>query len=291
MRDLPPLQWLRVFEASARHLSFTQAARELNITQSAVSQQIKLLENELGQLLFERRPRSLQLTNTGYQYLPDIQSALAILRESTRAHFATSDQHSITIRSNWAFSALWLSRHIGDFLCDYPQLSVNIVPAMWESEYREKGDSIQIHFGSGPVSSDKIMLSANLQCFPVCSPDIAKQLTRLEDLLNFPQINTSGFLKQWDDYYQYCNLDSQGKSQVQHTTPAFIVAFEMARNNLGIALGHNLILGDLLSSGRLVKPFEQSMPIDENYYLTCDANNQTLAEQQFCDWIQDRLGV
>jgi LysR family glycine cleavage system transcriptional activator len=291
MKDLPPLQWLRAFEAAARHLSFTHAAAELNVTQSAISQQIKLLENHLGNALFERRARSLQLTDSGYLYLPDIQTALELLRKSTQRHFQGTDSHSITIRSNWAFSVLWLSSRLGEFLDAYPGLSVNIIPALWETEYRDKPGSIQIHFASGPVTPEKHMLTHGLECFPVCSPRMAEKMTRLEDLLEHPVIQSTGILKQWDDYFEHCGLAQAARqsTQRQHATPAFVLALGMAQNSLGLALSHDLLVRDLLDSGQLVKPFEQAMPIEENYYLSYEPNNLSQAEQRFCDWLQDRF--
>ena len=175
MRDLPPLQWLRVFESSARHLSFTQAGEELNITQSAVSQQIKLLENFIGETLFIRGSRSLQLTNAGSSYLPDIQSALQILRQSTRANFVQSDINRITVRSNWSFSVLWLTPRIDSFLQQYPGMSLNIVPAIWETDYSNKMDDIEIRFGTSTDGKNEYLLSREMSCFPLCAPEIAAQ--------------------------------------------------------------------------------------------------------------------
>ena len=154
MKDLPPLQWLRVFESSARHLSFTQAAQELNITQSAVSQQIKLLENFVGTSLFVRGPRSLQLTPTGKNYLPDIQQALHILRTSTRAHFLRSERRRITIRCNWSFSVLWLTPRLHAFTERHPEISLNIVPVMWDADFDSRTDSIEIRFGPAQMTQD-----------------------------------------------------------------------------------------------------------------------------------------
>lgn len=291
MKDLPPLQWLRAFEAAARHLSFTHAAAELNVTQSAISQQIKLLENHLGSALFERRARSLQLTDSGYLYLPDIQTALVLLRKSTGTHFHSSEQYSITVRCNWAFSVLWLSSRIGKFLDANPDYSINIIPALWETEYREKPDSIQIHFAQGPKTPDKIMLTQGVDCFAVCSPQLAEKMTGIEDLLKHPTIQSTGILKQWDDYFEHCGLTQKPlpSPQRQHATPAFVLALEMAKNGLGLVLSHDLLVRDLLDSGQLVKPFENTMPIEENYYLQYEASHLSLAEQHFCDWLQEQF--
>lgn len=286
MKQLPPLQWLRVFEAAARHLSFTHAATELHITQSAVSQQIKLLENHLGHNLFIRRARSLQLTDSGFLYLPDIQSALAILQQSTRAHFGQPDKESITVHCKWAFSVGWLSSHIQQFLNLYPTLSINIIPTLWESDYRQKSDTIEIHFGMGYTVENKVLLTQGLCCYPVCSPTLAKKLKHLEDLLDYPQINIIGTMNQWNDFYTHYGIEKvSSNKQQKHSTPSYMLALEMAQHNIGIALAHDVIANNLLSSGRLVKPFDKVMPIEENYYLVYQEDKLSSTERNFCDWL------
>ena len=290
MKDLPPLQWLRAFESSARHLSFTLAAEELNITQSAVSQQIKLLENFLGQLLFIRRVRSLQLTNAASSYLPDIQNALHVLRQSTRSNFIRSDSHRITIRSNWSFSVLWLTPRLESFFQLHPDISLNIVPAIWETDYQNKSDDIEIRYGTSEGKNHEVLLCEQSWCFPLCSPELALQVNRPEDMLHFARINSLGAITPWSKVYQLCGIQNADDYQQRKlTTHAYMLAIEMARQKLGIMLGLSLFSDSLINSGDLVRLFDVSLAVPEVYYLKADRSRLSEIEKLFCDWMLDQL--
>jgi LysR family glycine cleavage system transcriptional activator len=292
MKDLPPLQWLRVFESSARHLSFTRAADELNITQSAVSQQIKLLENFTGEPLFIRGARSLQLTNAGSTYLPDIQSALQILRQSTRSNFHRSDRHRITIRSNWSFSVLWLTPRIESFMNTHPGISLNIVPAIWETDYSNKSDDIEIRFGTTSGNESEFLLSEKMSCFPLCSPELAAQITGPEDLFRFGRINSLGSATPWEEMYRLYDVTPPSQlQQPELSTHGYMLAVEMARCKLGIMLGLSFISDSLVASGDLVRLFDAELEIPETYYLKVDRNRLSENENKFCDWLLEHDNI
>ena len=287
MKDLPPLQWLRAFEASARHLSFTAAATELNVTQSAISQQIKLLENYLGQTLFVRRPRSLQLTDLALSYLPDIQTALSQLRKSTEFHFGKVDTQALTIRTNWAFSVFWLSPRLGEFLKQHPGLSVNIIPALWESDYHDKSGYVQIRFGNTTADNNQVILTQQLYHYPVCSPELAESINSVEDLAQASKIDVMGLSGQWESFFLHNDYHSKTEncSNANLSSPTFILALEMARNGLGVALSHDLIMQEYIDSGQLKRVGADQIPISENYYLIHDQQHSSSIEKDFCDWL------
>ncbi len=292
MRDLPPLQWLRMFESSARHLSFTQAADELSVTQSAVSQQIKLLENFVGQSLFIRGARSLQLTDAGSAYLPDIQSALCILRQSTRSNFVRSEADRVTIRSNWSFSVLWLAPRIASFMQANPGISLNIVPAIWETDYNAKSDDIEIRFGTSSGKDNEYLLTKKMFCFPVCAPSLAAQISRPEDLFRFGRINSLGAATPWDKVYQLFDVTPPDDLlQSELSTHGYMLAVEMARSKLGVMLGLSFISNALLASGDLVRLFDVELEIPETYYLKADRSRLSDNENKFCDWLLEYRGV
>ena len=116
MTQLPPLAWLRAFEVSARHLSFTSAAQELNLSQAAVSKQIKLLELQLREPLFLRFPRSLSLTKAGEAFLPKVQDAFERLAAGTNEVFGQRRADVLTVRVAVGFGVQWLARRLPDFL-------------------------------------------------------------------------------------------------------------------------------------------------------------------------------
>ncbi|MEM7561853.1 MAG: LysR family transcriptional regulator [Pseudomonadota bacterium] len=293
MKDLPPLQWLRVFESSARHLSFTRAAEELSVTQSAVSQQIKLLENFVGEPLFLRGPRSLQLTATGSTYLPDIQAAIQMLRQSTRSHFIHSTPDRITIRCNWSFSVLWLAPRIESFMKENAGLSVNIVPAIWESDYNHREDDIEIRFGTRSGGENEYPLSEQIHCFPMCSRSLAKQIKQPGDFFKFGRINSLGTATPWEGIYEICGVElPESYAQNELSTHGYMLAVEMARCHLGVMLGLSFISDALLERGDLIRLFDFELAVPEVYYLKANRERLDDNENRFCDWLlrQSRTG-
>ena len=111
---LPPLSWLRAFEAAARHLSFTQAAQELNLTQAAISKQVKLLEHYVRETLFDRKPRSLVLTKIGAAYLPKVQDAFDRLGAGTQEVFGNRRREMLTLRAPVSFGVNWIAARLPD---------------------------------------------------------------------------------------------------------------------------------------------------------------------------------
>ena len=142
-RPLPPLGWLRAFEAAARHRSFTHAAAELNMTQSAVSQQIKALEGRLGRQLFHRRARSLELTETGSAYLPIVRDAFLTLSRGTQA-ITGGDMRALNVHSNLSFASHWLAPRLGRFYAAHPDVQLNFVVEVWEPDGITAGADIEL---------------------------------------------------------------------------------------------------------------------------------------------------
>ena len=131
LQNLPPLNWLRAFEASARHLSFTGAARELHVTQAAVSQKVKALEQQLGRQLFNRLPRRLELTATGEAYLPAVRDAFMTISEGTEDVFGSRIRDRLTVRAGVTFTERWLGRHLPAFQIAHPDIPIRVLTSVW----------------------------------------------------------------------------------------------------------------------------------------------------------------
>ena len=136
-RKLPPLNWLRAFEASARSLSFTQAAAELNLTQAAISKQVKLLEHYLSEQLFIRNPRSLELTKTGEAYLPKVRDCFDRLAAGTNEVFGRRRSEMLTIRCMVGFSINWLAPRLPRFMARHPGVTIRIISSVWGRRIRQ----------------------------------------------------------------------------------------------------------------------------------------------------------
>ena len=259
------------------------------MTQSAVSQQIKLLENFVGTSLFIRGSRSLQLTPTGKNYLPDIQQAIHILRTSTRSHFVRSEPERITIRSNWSFSVLWLTPRLHAFTRLHPEISLNIVPVMWDADFDSKTDSIEIRFGPAQDQA-AFQLTRNMTCFPLCSPGMARQIKDPEDLFAHGRINSLGVTTPWAQVYSALGVSESGSSgQSEFTTQAYMLAIEMARNDLGVMLGLSFITDALIERGELVRLFDIAIEIPDIIYLKAEPGRLSDSERLFCDWLLAEL--
>src|SRR5690554_3512253 len=146
---LPHLAWLRAFEATARHMSFTLAAQELGLTQSAVSQHVRNLELFLGRDLFIRRTRALDLTEAGGNYLPTVREAFDMLTQGTRSVFGDTRSNSLIVQCNLGFALFWLTPRLQDFQTQHPGIALNIVTPIWDPERNTDTSALEIRFGRG----------------------------------------------------------------------------------------------------------------------------------------------
>ncbi len=168
--SLPPLTWLRAFEASARHLSFTQAAGELNLKQSAISQYVRSLESFLGREIFIRRTQALSLTEAGANYLPVMQEAFDVLAVGTRAFTGGDRGLRLMINCNMAFSTFWLAPRLSDLLAEAPWLSLNIVTPIWDPERSAAATEVEVRFGRAATMPDSARRISSEEAYPDCAP-------------------------------------------------------------------------------------------------------------------------
>lgn len=258
---LPPLGWLRTFEAAARNLSFTGAARDLNMTQSAVSQQIKSLETYLGRPLFHRRPRALELTESGLTYLPVVRDAFRTLVRGTRAVTGT-DQDVVQIQSNLTFAVHWLAPRLARFRADHPDVQLNISTDLWEPRDVTEGVDVEIRFSLRPADTVRAELLRRDLYYPVCAPGYP---VTLDDLAMQPLYDCANLLCNWAAWAEDQNLPWLDPAITYVST--FTVSLSVAVAGGGLALAHDAIAGRLIETGQLVAPFSHRAAMQEAYYL------------------------
>ena len=191
---LPSLNGLRAFEAAARHLSFTQAASELNVTQTAISHQIKRLEEELGVRLFIRQNRSLALTAEAQDYLPGIRAAFNDLRLATDRLLRKEDDHVLTVSTLASLAAKWLLPRLTAFQEAHHGIDVRITTSTNLVDFQRDKVDAAIRYGRGQwagLRADWLMAD---ELFPVCSPALLKGNKPLkcpEDLRDHVLLHTS----------------------------------------------------------------------------------------------------
>ncbi|MBO9481854.1 transcriptional regulator GcvA [Salinisphaera sp. G21_0] len=271
-KRLPPLNWLRSFEASARLLSFTHAANELNLTQAAVSQQVKSLESQLGVALFKRLPRGLEMTEAGMAYLPAVHKAIISLSVATEELFGQGRDRLLTIRVNLVFFTTWLAPRMEYFREEFPEIGIRFTSNIW-AENKDREADLEVRYGRGNWPDLKADCLTEDELFPVCSPELAngQPLPECpEQLSDHTLLHVIGYEEGWGYWFKQLDCEFRENSpSLQFDT--LITALEMAKYGQGVALGRTSLVAGMLTSGELVAPLQQRVRASEGFYLTSPA--------------------
>lgn len=288
-KRLPPLNWLKAFEAASRHLSFTDAARELHMTQSAVSQQIKALENYLGRTFFIRKPRSLELTEAARAYLPSVDAAFKLLYQGTQGLLGVDHDQLLEVRANLAFTVFWLTPRLNDLFQKHPWINLNLATTIWSSGAAMPYASVEIRFDH--VIAEGLAIEP-LMCdelFPVCSPELAKMIKTPQDLMDHRLIDVSGIIEGWHKWFAACSVELPNDKAIDKAS-TYVVTLTMASHHQGIALAHNLVASDLIEQGKLVRLFDQRVSMKEHYYLIPPSRRRAnAASVAFNEWLLSQM--
>jgi LysR family glycine cleavage system transcriptional activator len=273
MSRLPSLNGLRAFEAAARHLSFTKAAEELNVTQTAISHQIKRLEEELGLQLFVRQNRTLALTAEARDYLPGIRAAFQDLRLATDRLKRKENENVLTVSTVTSFATKWLVPRLSRFQELHPSIDVRVTTSIALVDFVRDGVDVGIRYGHGKwpgLRADWLLAD---ELFPVCSPALLKGSTLLrkpEDLAHHTLLHTSHDMEDdWSVWLTAAGLSPKLSTQSGLTFDLQFMTVQAAIDGLGVAIGRTAIVESDLAKGRLVAPFEMTLPAAAGYYLVC----------------------
>lgn len=287
---LPSLNGLRAFEAAARHLSFTLAASELNVTQTAISHQIRRLEEELGIRLFIRQNRALALTPEARDYLPGVRAAFNDLRLATDRLLRKEDDKVLTVSTLASLAAKWLLPRLTDFQEQHPGIDVRITTSTSLVDFQRDNVDAAIRYGRGQwpgVRADWLMAD---ELFPVCSPSLLradKPLRRPEDLRNHPLLHTSNANS--DDWRLWLTAAGLPADIARHPGITFDMIFmtiQAAIDGIGVAMGRTSYVQDDIAKGRLVVPFKIALPADAGFYLVApEARREAPKLAAFRQWV------
>ncbi len=283
--DLPPLTWLRAFEAAARTLSFTHAASELGLTQAAISKHVKSLELHLRQQLFIRRPRSLGLTKSGAAYLPKVQDALERLASGTREVFGPRRATALTLRCAVSFGVKWLAPRLPDFLDRHPGTSVRILSSVWSDAFDKDAFDLDIQYGTGDFPGMASHRLTHETITPLCAPAIADRLRNPDDLAGQRLLHVLGYQEGWGIWLKAAGAGRVDPGQGLQVDTS-LTAFELAAHGAGIALGRASLASGDLDTGRLVAPFDLAVPIHEAFHLLRPMTGTAHPDAGlFADWL------
>jgi LysR family glycine cleavage system transcriptional activator len=268
---LPSLNGLRAFESAARHMSFTQAAQELNVTQTAISHQIRRLEAELGVSLFLRLKDGLALTEAGQAYLPGIRSAFHELRYSTEQLFATRDNTVLTISTLVSVASKWLLPRLPAFQQTFPDIEVRVSAATDLVDFRHGGIDAAIRYGRGDWKGLRADWLMSDEIFPVCSPALLKGGKALQtpaDLANHTMLQVSGMTAaDWNTWLSAADQPAKLAKGSRLTFDLAMMAVQAAVDGQGVCIGRSTYVDDDLRAGRLVAPFALRLKDDLGFYL------------------------
>lgn len=291
--QLPPLELLLAFEAAARHLSFTKAAGELFLTQSAVSRQIQALEESLGSKLFERRTRALLLTEAGQRFYQVTQGVLGELDEATQKLRGAIAARTVTVTTTPGFASLWLIPRLNGYLQANPGVDVRISASYETVNLERDGVDLAVRYardeemaGQRPLFEESIL--------PVCSPalaaDPARPLREPSDLRAHVLLHSDDAKFSWMEWNLW--LHAHGLRDLK---PAGALQFnqydqlvQAAVNGQGVALGRLPLLRRLLKDKTLVTPFKKSVVSSRGYFVVRSARAAGKREvKEFEAWLQE----
>ncbi|WP_179404258.1 LysR substrate-binding domain-containing protein [Burkholderia guangdongensis] len=274
MRKLPPLSALRAFEAAARHRHFGRAADELCVTHSAISHQVRALEETLKVPLFEKQGRQVQLTDAGLRLLHSVRQALDMMAEACSDAAHPGMRGSLKISAPAELAHRFFPRVIGEFSQRYPGLTVHLLVHDSDSnEINPAADlTILYSMGDSDWTRYRVVPFRAIEFFPVCHPSLVEEPNGLQspaDLVRYCLLHDDQDGKTWATWLGIHAAALPAPARNLHFAHSGI-AIEAALQKSGVCLSDVLTAGDELKSGRLIRPFPMSVPSPGHYYLVAE---------------------
>ena len=292
MRRLPSLTALRTFEAAARHAHFGRAAQELCVTDSAVSHQIRQLEEQLGVTLFEREGRQVRPSAPARRLLHSLQQAFELILDACDELRDPGSQAQLRVAVTTELAQKWLVGRLADFAERHPQITLHLHEQPLEAQLPGVEMDLAIIYGTGPEDASGYFVRPlpTLQFFPVCSPGLFNQspLKHPRDLARHCLLHDDQDGKTWNAWLATHAADLRPARHLYLGHAG--LTMEAAARGQGVAIGDNLTSAEDLASGRLVRPFAAQVPSLGQYALVCERLRlDKPAVAQFVDWFSDQL--
>jgi LysR family glycine cleavage system transcriptional activator len=290
-RPLPPLNALRAFEATARHLSFSKAAEELHVTPAALSHQIRGLEDMLELKLFHRRARAIELTDAGRLIYPGIRTGFESIREAVERLDRNSKDHVLVVSSSPGLTAKWLVPRLYKFLALHPQIETRISASIAFANFSSDDVDIGIRLSSGAHPDLYVEKLSDEWLLPLCSPrllDGEHPLRAPRDIKNFPliQVDLPGIVPTWADWMRMAGVDGVDTTRGLRLNVADH-ALDAASEGMGVVLAYKIVASRDMALGRLVMPFGPEIQLPGRaYHFVCAKGHEKRAPvKAFRDWI------
>jgi LysR family transcriptional regulator, glycine cleavage system transcriptional activator len=296
---MPSLDLLQGFEAAARHLSFTKAGEELYLTQSAVSRQIKDLEDQLGVELFHRRHRALALTEAGQQFYAATAQVLTTMRTATSRLRAQAGRKTLSVTTTNSFAALWLIPRLAGFTRTHPEVEVKITAETRVQDLERDGLDIAIRHGPASLAGSSALRLFGERVFPVCSPKLLKRLPLKEPadlknhcLLQYSDPDGRHPWLNWKTWLEVAGIaDLRPASTLSFSGYDQIIPAAVAGH--GVALGRMPLLKDMLAAKELVAPFRNfaADPSRAYFAIVSKAATGRAEAVDFVEWLKEEAKI
>ncbi|MBZ9746588.1 transcriptional regulator GcvA [Mesorhizobium sp. CO1-1-7] len=267
-RRLPPLTALPAFDAAARHLSFSKAAEELNLTHGAVSRAIRNIEDRLGIQLFDRGTRSVRLTGVGAAYAAEVGKALDQIAAATIAATPDRSTRILNVSTSDGFAGRWLVPRLHRFHRANPDIDVRLATSGVLADFVSDGIDISIRYGRGGYTGVTAEFLADEEVFPVCSPELqqGEHPLRQPDDLRHHKLIHDAFRIDWATWLEHAGVEGIDPTRgVRFDSATFAV--EAAVHGEGVLLGRSALVSADLAAGRLVRPFDLALKSAASYYV------------------------
>ncbi|MEH6563885.1 MAG: LysR family transcriptional regulator [Halopseudomonas sp.] len=286
-RKIPPTQALICFESSARHESFTKAAEELSLTQSAVCRQIANLEEFLDIQLFRRTRRGVKLTDAGQTYSRRIASRLDAVERDTLSVMGNQGTATLELALVPTFGTQWLLPRLGEFLRQHPQITVNLTNRTRPFLFADTEFDAAIYFGDGDWSGTQTDFLMKESPIPVCSPALIAPQLQLspEQIANLPLLQQTTRPYAWRQWF--AAVDMRVEHDLNGTRlELFSMLAQAAMHGLGVALIPPFLIRQELADGRLISPCARSFDSNNSYFLVIpERKAESAALLAFRDWL------
>lgn len=285
--DLPSLGDLACFEAAARNLSFKVASSELNVTPAAVSHRIKALEQALGQPLFTRHYRGVELTEAGALLFVALQRGFETISDSVVRIRQHHDRSGVAIAATTAMSGLWLTPRLAAFWKAHPGVAISQII---QDSGKVTGADLSIHYGDPTREEDETRVLFHDRILALGSPQFAASygIDGLADLAEAPLIHTQSGPNahtEWHDWF--AAMDRPAPTGPGFFLNNYLISLQAAEDHVGAVLGWEGLLGNSLESGRLVQLVPDAMESPWPFYLRIHARASANA-RLFADWLAER---
>lgn len=297
MRSLPPLNALQVFEVAARHLSFQQAAAELEVTATAVSHQVKLLEDSLGVRLFRRRPRPLSLTEAGQRLYPVVREGLDSMAAAIAQLRQTSESTTLTVSVTPVFAAKWLVPRLSEFQRRYPEIDLRLQTSNNVVDLHTQTVDLAIRYGKGHYPGLVVRPLMSDVFTPVCSPRLIQGTHPLKepgDLIHHPLVHfewthferDAPNWKNWFAAIGVTPIDPNRGLKFNEES----LAIQAAIAGQGVALCSSIHVADDMALGFLVQPLKMTLQGFRYSAVCLESHPKETLILKFVNWLGDMAG-